>query len=97
MPGVSGVLPLAVVGAGGQMGSRALGVPVCVCGGGVLDLVCVCGLVGTGVSLQGWCSDFLGLTCAHRVLPNFLLSFFLLYHTLYSFMFLVTLQSCVIN
>ena len=87
-----GFLPLAVVGLVGS--GRALGVPVCICGGGVLVLVYMCGLLGTGVSWQGWFSDFLGLNYAHRVLPNFL---FLLYHTLYSFLFFVTLQSCVIN
>ena len=71
-----GFLPLAVVGAGGQMGPQALGVPVCICGGGVLVFVCLCGLVGTEVSLQGWRSDFLRLTDAHRVLANFLLFFY---------------------
>ena len=42
------LLPLAVVGVGGQMGALGAGVPVCICGGGVLVLVCLRGLVGIG-------------------------------------------------
>ena len=42
-----GCLPLAMVEAGGQMG--ALGV-LCIGGDGVLVLLCLCCLLGTGVS-----------------------------------------------
>ena len=57
----------------GKWGPQALGVSVCICGGGAFVLVCLCGLVGTGVSWQSWRSDLLGLTDAYRILPNFLL------------------------
>ena len=91
MPGVSGVFAF-----GHGWGPLALGVPLCICGGGVLALVYLCGLVGTGVSWQGWRSDFLGLTYAHRVLPNLLLLFTVPYSVLI-YIFFVILQSCVIN
>ena len=45
-----GFLPLPMVGAGGEMGAAGAEVPVCICGGGVLVLVYLYGLVGTGVS-----------------------------------------------
>ena len=50
MPGVSGVLPLAMVEASGQMGASGGGVHLCISGDGVLVLVCLCCLLGTGVS-----------------------------------------------
>ena len=34
-----GFLPLAVVASGGQMGALGTGVPVCICGGGVLVFI----------------------------------------------------------
>ena len=43
-------LPLAMVGVGGQMGASGAGGPLCICGDGVLVLVWLCCLVGTGVS-----------------------------------------------
>ena len=84
MPGVSGVFAF---GCGWSWwadgGPRTLGVFVCICGGGVLVLVCLCGLVDTRVSWQGWRSDFLRLTDAHRVLPNFLLLFFIVPYSVF--------------
>ena len=48
--GVSGFLPLAMVEAGGQMGASGAGGPLRISGDGVLVLVCLCCLLGTGVS-----------------------------------------------
>ena len=59
-----------------SMGASDAGGPLRISGDGGLVLVCLYCLLGTGVSWQGWRSDFLGLTDAHRVLPNFLLLFY---------------------
>ena len=45
-----GFLPFALVEAGRQMGPGALEVPLCISRDGVLVLVCLCCLLGTGVS-----------------------------------------------
>ena len=45
-----GLLPLAMVGAAGQMGTSGAGGPLCICGDGVFVLVWLCCPVGTGVS-----------------------------------------------
>ena len=50
VPCVVGFLPLAMVEAGGQMETSGAGVPLCISGDEVLVLVCLCCLLGTGVS-----------------------------------------------
>ena len=94
MPGVSGVFAFGRGWAGRQMGASGTG-GSCV----YLWWWCPCfGIYVWSVGHWGILAELvfrlLGLNYAHRVLPNFL---FLLYHTLYSFLFFVTLQSCVIN
>ena len=74
-----GFLPLAMVEAGGQMGALGAGSPRVYLWWWGPCLVGLRGLVGTGVSWQGWRLDFLRLTDTHRVLLNFvLLSYFFL-------------------
>ena len=59
MPGVSEVLALAVVRAVGQMGALGAGNPRVYLWWWGPCLVCLWGVVGTGVSWQGWLLDFL--------------------------------------
>ena len=75
-----GLLPLVVVGAGGQTGALGAGGPCVYLWWWEPWLVCLWILVGTGVSWWGWRLYFLGLTGPPRVLLNFLfLSFFFLF------------------